>query len=177
MFPWKTYRDGPFPVRNARVNDPEYEQAMRVMVIVCADVVLCAPEERAIYLAERVIKPADGWWWIGGRVFPGEELQDAAARKLRQEAGLIVGTDRLSFVLQHRLMSSVREQAPSDAGSDSLSFLFRLDITFAESMLIHSSLSCAEFRPNSLRKFTRDQLVGKHVRPQILDAFDRIYGP
>jgi 8-oxo-dGTP pyrophosphatase MutT (NUDIX family) len=175
MGPCRTYRDHKFKPSRVRLDDAAYEQAMRTFVVLCADVVLCAPQQRLIYLADRVVHPVKGWWWMGGRISFGEDFKDAAVRKLSEETLISIDPERLTFVMQHRTISHLREQSPQEAGSDTLGFLFRVDVTQDELNVALNGLAPEEYQPRSLTPFNRRTLTQQNVRPQIMDAYDRIY--
>lgn len=67
---------------------PLYREVLRSLPIACVDLLVRAPDGRAL-LVERANAPARGLWWSpGGRVHHRERRVDAAARKLREESGL-----------------------------------------------------------------------------------------
>ena len=66
----------------------EYRQIVDVLPILCVDLVLSNTEGEYL-LVKRNNAPLQGLWWVpGGRVFKGERLEVAAARKLEEELGL-----------------------------------------------------------------------------------------
>jgi 8-oxo-dGTP diphosphatase len=65
-----------------------YEQILRVMPIVCVDLVIINPQQQ-ILLVKRQNPPLQYQWWVpGGRVLHGELRKDAAKRKLWEECSL-----------------------------------------------------------------------------------------
>jgi len=68
----------------------KYKEIIDVLPILCVDIV--ARNTRGeILLVKRVNEPKKGEWWvIGGRVLKDETLEEAAVRKMKEEAGLAV---------------------------------------------------------------------------------------
>jgi colanic acid biosynthesis protein WcaH len=68
--------------------EEQYAKIMEVLPILCVDIMIQNPEGEYL-LIKRVNEPLKGQWWvIGGRVFKGETLKEAAIRKVREEVGL-----------------------------------------------------------------------------------------
>ncbi len=68
----------------------QYSQIIEVLPILCVDVVVSNPVGE-ILLIKRSNEPLKGQWWvIGGRVLKGETLEEAAIRKVREEATLVI---------------------------------------------------------------------------------------
>jgi len=68
----------------------QYEQIIEVLPILCVDVVVTNPNGEFL-LIKRANEPLRRQWWIvGGRVLKGEMLEQAAIRKVREEASLSV---------------------------------------------------------------------------------------
>jgi len=74
------------------IPEEEYARIMGVLPILCVDVVV--QNSKCEYLLiRRANEPLkDLWWIIGGRVLKGETLDQAAARKVREEVGLTVSS-------------------------------------------------------------------------------------
>ena len=69
----------------------EYKKIIEVLPILCVDVVVRSKNGQCL-LIKRANEPLKGVWWvIGGRVLKGETLEQAAIRKVREEASLEVG--------------------------------------------------------------------------------------
>ncbi len=68
----------------------EYARIIEVLPILCVDVVV--QNSRGEYLlVKRANEPLkDQWWVIGGRVQKGESMDQAAARKVKEEVSLDV---------------------------------------------------------------------------------------
>lgn len=73
------------------IPDELYNRIKEVMPIPCVDIVVTCDKD--ILLLRRQIPPLKGYWCFpGGRIEKGEEPQEAAARELKEETGII--TDR-----------------------------------------------------------------------------------
>lgn len=71
------------------IPDNEYKKILEAMPVCCVDLVV--RRNNKVLLVFRANEPAkDKWWLPGGRVYKRERLEDAAARKVREEAGLKV---------------------------------------------------------------------------------------
>ncbi|MCG2776728.1 MAG: NUDIX domain-containing protein [Desulfobacterales bacterium] len=68
----------------------EYARIIEALPILCVDVVVRNSMDEYL-LVKRANEPLkDQWWVVGGRVLKGESLDQAAIRKVREEAGLEV---------------------------------------------------------------------------------------
>lgn len=74
--------------------DPElYKEIRKNISIPCVDAVVV--HKGKFLLGKRVNKPAKGeWWFPGGRMLVGEKFEEAVSRKIKQETGLIVETQK-----------------------------------------------------------------------------------
>lgn len=65
-----------------------YKKIVEVLPILCVDVIIRNSKGEYL-LIKRANEPLkDQWWVIGGRVLKGESLEQAAKRKVKEEAGL-----------------------------------------------------------------------------------------
>lgn len=66
-----------------------YKKILKVLPILTVDIVII--HKGKFLLLRRSIAPAKGQWWTpGGRVLKGEDMEEAARRKVKEEAGLSV---------------------------------------------------------------------------------------
>ncbi len=76
------------------IPEETYRAIVSMMPILCVDVVLRDSAGKYL-LVKRVNEPLSGEWWVvGGRVLQGETVTDAAARKVREETGLVIDSFR-----------------------------------------------------------------------------------
>jgi len=74
------------------IAEKEYARIMGVLPILCVDVVVQNSKGEYL-LIKRANEPLkDQWWALGGRVLKGELLEQAAIRKVSEEAGLKVSS-------------------------------------------------------------------------------------
>jgi colanic acid biosynthesis protein WcaH len=79
---------------------------------VCVEVVL--ETEEGVLLAKRTNEPAKGeWFWPGGRLYKGEELEAAARRVAREELGIEVSVQEQLGVYSHFWETSAVGDGPS----------------------------------------------------------------
>lgn len=68
----------------------QYAQIIEVLPILCVDIIIRNPHDEFL-LIKRANEALKGQWWVvGGRVFKGETLEQAAIRKVKEETALKV---------------------------------------------------------------------------------------
>lgn len=66
----------------------QYKQIVEVLPILCVDIIVTNTCGEYL-LVKRANEPLKGQWWvIGGRVYKGETLEQAAIRKVKEEVSL-----------------------------------------------------------------------------------------
>lgn len=76
------------------ISAKQYGEILEVLPILCVDIVITNPKGEYL-LIKRSNEPLKGQWWvIGGRVFKGESLKQAAIRKTAEEVGLTIADVR-----------------------------------------------------------------------------------
>ena len=89
-----------FMKNNSFIDENLYREIVRGMPIFCVDVVIT--NNNKFLLGLRKNKPAKGQWYvIGGRVFKNEKLKEAVARKVEEEAGLIIKSIRFLTISEN----------------------------------------------------------------------------
>lgn len=82
------------------VPEETFGDCLATMPQVCVEVVVA--HDGGVVLARRTNEPAAGeWFWPGGRLYKGEQLDAAAERIAREELGLAVDIDRQLGVHAH----------------------------------------------------------------------------
>ena len=72
------------------IPEKEYAQILEVLPILCVDIAVRNSKGEYL-LVKRGNEPLKGEWWVpGGRVLKGETLEQAAIRKIEEEAGIKV---------------------------------------------------------------------------------------
>lgn len=172
----KVYVEHGFHIPRIRLDDEEYGRSIQAHVVYCVDAAIVNRERRTIYLGKRVAKPLQGWWILGGRVFPGELEADAIARKYKQEAGIDVAPERFEYVDTFRYMRKGRAQAPQEYGSDCIGYTFAVELTDDELAMASSNLDPTEYDAKlGLAEFTRGQLIAEGVDQAVVDIYDAIF--
>lgn len=158
-----------------RMDDDVYKQVVSNTVIVCVDTVLISTEQRLFYLAKRKAKPMQNWWFIGGRVLPGETGPEAACRCIERETHLVVYQKKLVPVAMNRYFFNSRQQEPQSLGCDSLCYVFSLEATSWMISEASKNLDCDEYGPVGLGGFNHEALVDQKVNQAVIDLYELIF--
>lgn len=130
-----------------------YKQIIEHVPIICVDVIV-KDKKGNVLLVKRANKPLQGEWWvIGGRVKKGEQLKDAAKRKVFEEVGLkIQKLEPLGYY------EEFYTESPFDVPIHTMSFVFSSLARMGKIRLDNQSSEYAWFRslPNRFTKnFTK----------------------
>lgn len=79
---------------------------------------LLNPAGTHIFLGKRCVQPQPDWWFMGGRMFPGETPIQSCQRLLKRELKLDIEADRLHVVCSQAFVFGMREQEPKHHGSE-----------------------------------------------------------
>ena len=75
-----------------------YRAAMEEFPIVTVDVVFLSPDKKKILLGKRINEPYAGMFYsFGGRFFKNEDFLEAACRIAKQEVGISLSPEALTF--------------------------------------------------------------------------------
>jgi ADP-ribose pyrophosphatase YjhB (NUDIX family) len=153
-----------------------HSQATEALVFVGTDIIPINRERKTIYLTRRAVKPMQGWWWIGGRMFPGECEEDSARRCLKRETSLDFPPERFQFVDMCRHLCKDRQQEPQDKGLDNLCYTYVVELSPEELAQASQNLNEKEYEQGvGLQEFDQKRLAREGVRPAILDLYDEIF--
>lgn len=94
----------------------------------CTDILLLNPAGTHIFAGKRCVQPQPDWWFMGGRIFPGETPVQSCQRLLKRELKLDVGADRLKPVCAQAFAFGMREQEPKDHGTTDTQFCYKLQL-------------------------------------------------
>lgn len=122
---------GGFTSHRKFLDDKEYGEALDTLVKACSDMLLVS-EDGKILVGKRNVHPQPDWWFVGGRIFPGETPTQSCTRLLRRELSLEIESKRLTPVCCQSLAWGMREQLPKDHGTTDSQFVFSLALTEAE---------------------------------------------
>jgi colanic acid biosynthesis protein WcaH len=68
----------------------KYAEIIEVLPILCVDIFIQNPRGEYLLIKRANEPKKDKWWPIGGRVYKGETLEEAAIRKIKDETALQV---------------------------------------------------------------------------------------
>ena len=101
---------GGFTSHRKFLPDKEYGEALDTLVKACSDMLLVSPDAKRILLGKRKVHPQPDWWFVGGRMFPGETPAASCCRLLRRELHLEIEPSRLRPICCQSLAWAMREQ-------------------------------------------------------------------
>jgi hypothetical protein len=79
---------------NSFLPDDQYGIALDNLVKGCTDILLLDPTGTKIFTGKRCVQPQPDWWFLGGRIFPGETPIQSSQRLLKREMGLDIDDNR-----------------------------------------------------------------------------------
>ena len=123
---------GGFTSHRKFLPDKEYGEALDTLVKACSDMLLISPDSKCVFLGKRKVHPQPDWWFVGGRIFPGETPARSCCRLLRRELHLEIDPARLQPVCCQSLAWGMREQLPKENGTTDSQFVLSLQLTEAE---------------------------------------------
>jgi 8-oxo-dGTP pyrophosphatase MutT (NUDIX family) len=126
------HNTGNFTSHRKFLADKEYGEALDTLVKACSDMLLISPDGNKIFLGKRLVQPQPDWWFVGGRVFPGETPAQSCCRLLRRELSLEIDPMRLNPVCCQSLCWGMREQLPKENGTCDSQVVLSLQLTEAE---------------------------------------------
>ena len=89
---------GAFSSHRKFLGDKEYGEALDCLVKACSDLLLQSPDGQRIFIGKRLVHPQPDWWFVGGRIFPGETPVQSCCRLLRRELALEIEPARFQTV-------------------------------------------------------------------------------
>lgn len=122
---------GSFVSHAGFLGETEYAAVLDSIVIACVDIILVNITGEML-LGKRTTEPQPDYWIIGGRMKPGESLEEAAARNLKRELGIELGTDRFTYLTTLSLVWARRAQEPKDNGSHTISVTMVANVSDGE---------------------------------------------
>ena len=81
------HNTGGFTSHRKFLADKEYGEALDTLVKACSDMLLVHPDGARIFLGKRLVQPQPDWWFVGGRIFPGETPARSCCRLRRSAPG------------------------------------------------------------------------------------------
>ena len=108
---------GAFSSHRKFLDDKEYGEALDCLVKACSDLLLQSPDGQRIFIGKRLVHPQPDWWFVGGRIFPGETPVQSCCRLLRRELALEIEPARFQTVCCQSLAWGMRQQPPMEHGT------------------------------------------------------------
>ncbi|KAL3803700.1 hypothetical protein HJC23_003754 [Cyclotella cryptica] len=129
------HETGPFQSHRTFLPDDQYGVALDNLVKGCTDILLLSPDTTRLFLGKRCVQPQPDWWFLGGRIFPGETPVESCRRLLVRELGLdIASVERFRPVCCQAFAFAMREQEPKHHGTADVQFCFRVRLEDEEEM-------------------------------------------
>ena len=126
------HKTGAFTSHRKFLADKEYGEALDTLVKACSDMLLLSPDGNKIFLGKRLVQPQPDWWFVGGRIFPGETPARSCCRLLKRDLGLAIDPARMQPVCAQSLAWGMREQLPKENGTTDSQVVLSLQLTEAE---------------------------------------------
>ena len=108
---------GAFTSHRKFLDDKEYGEALDCLVKACSDLLLQSPDGQRIFIGKRLVHPQPDWWFVGGRIFPGETPVQSCCRLLKRELALEIDPARFQTVCCQSLAWGMRQQPPMEHGT------------------------------------------------------------
>ena len=169
---WK--RDMP----KKHLDEETFKKAIEAFVVVSTDAVIIDRQKRVFYLAQRSVKPMQGWWVIGGRSFAGETPIESIRRCFERETSVCFPLNRFELIRLNRYFWKDREQKPQNLGYDSLAYTFAVELTQEEIEAAAKGLDPNEYKTRAgLQEFNLKRLRVEGVHPMIIDLYQQLFPP
>ena len=126
------HNTGGFTSHRKFLADKEYGEALDTLVKACSDMLLISPDGQKVFLGKRKVQPQPDWWFVGGRVFPGETPAQSCCRLLKRELKLEIDPLRMKPVCCQSMAWGMREQLPKENGTTDSQVVLSLQLTEAE---------------------------------------------
>jgi ADP-ribose pyrophosphatase YjhB (NUDIX family) len=123
---------GKFTSHRKFLADREYGEALDSIVKGCTDLLVTSADGNAVMLGRRNVHPQPDWWFVGGRMMPGDTPASSCHRILKRELGLEVPSERIRFVCAASLAWDMRVQAPADHGTCDVQLVLSTQLTADE---------------------------------------------
>mmetsp|Transcript_10784 Transcript_10784/g.19931 ORF Transcript_10784/g.19931 Transcript_10784/m.19931 type:complete len:236 (+) Transcript_10784:353-1060(+) len=122
------HETGTFKSRRTFLPDDQYGIALDNLVKGCTDILLLNPTGTHIFAGKRCVQPQPDWWFMGGRMFPGETPVQSCQRLLKRELGLDIGRERFTAVCAQAFAFGMREQVPKEHGTTDTQFCYKVQL-------------------------------------------------
>lgn len=133
------------------IPDQLYRDILRQLPLLCVDIIVESADGRYLLVRRRNEPLMGDYWVIGGRILHQEKAEDAALRKLKEEAGLT--PESLEFAGYYQDVFD-RNSFESGIAYHTLSLVFRTKVDSKARIVLDSQSSdfvWAEALPQRLR--------------------------
>eukprot|EP00929_Paragymnodinium_shiwhaense_P078560 TRINITY_DN40740_c0_g1_i1.p1 TRINITY_DN40740_c0_g1~~TRINITY_DN40740_c0_g1_i1.p1 ORF type:complete len:256 (+),score=55.08 TRINITY_DN40740_c0_g1_i1:67-768(+) len=157
---------GDFTPHHCFLEDAEYGRALDALVKAVSDVLVTSEDCSQVFLGRRKVEPQPDWWYIGGRVRPGETPQEGAAKNVRRELKLDLPSSRFTVLANYSFVWQMRAQAPADHGTADISTVHHLRLLPEEA----GAVVLDEKEYSDARWFPADEVLAGEFHPALKQA-------
>ena len=172
---------GEYTSHRSFLPDEQYGVALDNFVKGCSDMLITDKEGR-ILLGKRNVHPQPDWWYIGGRMIPGESPSRSCSRLVKRELGLEIPPERFTVFTFNSLLFGMREQAPQDHGTADINVVLTAQLSDEEKARVkmdgkeyagsqwvsHEELQAGDYHP--ALKYSFRSLIAHHSLARMRDA-------
>eukprot|EP00271_Cylindrocystis_brebissonii_P006879 TRINITY_DN1976_c0_g1_i1.p1 TRINITY_DN1976_c0_g1~~TRINITY_DN1976_c0_g1_i1.p1 ORF type:complete len:217 (+),score=37.01 TRINITY_DN1976_c0_g1_i1:339-989(+) len=119
---------GPFKPQDVFLGDQEYGLALDCLVKACTDLLILDTDTVGcrVFLGKRIVEPQPDWWYMGGRMKPGDTPEKSLVRLMKRELALDIPPEKFRPLNVHSYSWARRQQPPMDNGTCDLSAVYTL---------------------------------------------------
>lgn len=133
----------------------EYSQVLDSVVIANADII-CYRPNGDVLLGVRADRPLKNELWIfGGRMKPGESLNDTAARNIKRELGITADPSRLGVSQMYNIMWEGRHEKPQEYGFQTMMTIMTYKCNDQEARAV----TAADQTHNGMKWYTKQEIL------------------
>mmetsp|Transcript_60921 Transcript_60921/g.89321 ORF Transcript_60921/g.89321 Transcript_60921/m.89321 type:complete len:235 (-) Transcript_60921:82-786(-) len=118
---------GEFSSHKSFLPDLEYASGLDNFVKGCSDM-LVTNSKGQVFTGKRVVHPQPDWWYVGGRMMPGESPARSCTRLLKRELGLVIASERFTPITYNSLVWGMREQEPKNNGTCDVNIVLTVEL-------------------------------------------------
>jgi len=122
---------GEFTSHKSFLPDDEYARGLDTFVKGCSDM-LVTNSKGQVLTGKRSVHPQPDWWYVGGRMMPGESPARSCSRLLKRELALTIAPERFTPITVNSLVWDMREQEPKNNGTCDVNIVLTVELTDEE---------------------------------------------
>eukprot|EP01116_Phalansterium_solitarium_P023897 TRINITY_DN8588_c0_g1_i1.p1 TRINITY_DN8588_c0_g1~~TRINITY_DN8588_c0_g1_i1.p1 ORF type:complete len:219 (+),score=17.48 TRINITY_DN8588_c0_g1_i1:47-703(+) len=124
---------GEFKSHPVFLPDDEYAKALDCLVKATCDIILTSEQTGQVLVGKRKVEPCADWWFVGGRMKPGERVEQACARLVSRELSIPISDwTRFKTVGHYSFVWDKRVQVPVDHGTADIATHLTIALTAPE---------------------------------------------